>query len=73
MSADTLRDLLMSREEVGAMIEIEPILAKLGLSLFCLRCHAAGRADGVKAANAPSDQEWIIECGCTLRRYRRES
>lgn len=59
----------MTREEVVAMIKIEPILRRLGLSLYCLRCHAMGQKDGVRALNHPDDPELKLECGCTVRAY----
>lgn len=61
----------MTREEVRLLIQIEPVLRRLGLSLYCLRCHARGERDGVRALNHPDDPEWHIECGCTDRIYHQ--
>jgi hypothetical protein len=67
----TINDVTMSRQDVRAMIEIEPVLQRLGLSLFCLRCFNAGRPDGVRCANGDEDTVWTIDCGCCSRRYVR--
>ena len=37
----------MTRAEITALIHIEPVLRRLGLSLYCLRCHGRGQKDGV--------------------------
>jgi hypothetical protein len=60
----------LSRREVELLIAIEPVLRRLGLSLYCLRCHATGQPDGVRANNAPDDKELVVECGCMTRRYK---
>jgi len=62
----------MSRHEVLAMIAIEPILRRLGLSLYCLRCHARGEKDGIKAGNDITASTLTIECGCATRIYQRD-
>jgi hypothetical protein len=59
----------MTRDEVRLLIQIEPVLQRLHLSLYCLRCHARGEKDGVRAMNHPDDQELKLECGCTVRAY----
>ena len=63
----------MTRAEVTAIIHIEPVLRRLGLSLYCLRCHGRGQKDGVRANNDPSDKEYVLECGCCTRVYHRET
>jgi hypothetical protein len=60
----------LSRREVELLIAIEPVLRRLGLSLYCLRCHATGQPDGVRANNAEDDKELVVECGCMTRRYK---
>jgi hypothetical protein len=60
----------MTRQEVQLFVAIEPVLRRLGLSLFCLRCHARGIPDGVRAANSPDANELVVECGCMTRRYK---
>jgi hypothetical protein len=62
----------MTRAEVSALISIEPVLRRLGLSLYCVRCHGRGQKDGIRAANDPSDKEWVVECGCCERIYHRD-
>jgi hypothetical protein len=69
MSA-TLERLEMMQREVNLLIAIEPVLKRLGLSLYCVRCHAKGIPDGVRALNAPGDTELVVECGCMTRRYK---
>jgi hypothetical protein len=59
----------MTRHEVQLLIAIEPVLRRLGMSLYCLRCHAKGIPDGVRAMNAPEAREVVVECGCMTRRY----
>ena len=61
----------MNRSEVMALIAIEPILKRLGLSLFCLRCHGRGQRDGVRCDNDPTDKVLRVECGCCVRVYHR--
>jgi hypothetical protein len=61
----------MTREEVQTLIDIEPVLKKLHLSLYCKRCHARGMKDGVSAKNHDSDSAWSLECGCSVRTFRR--
>jgi hypothetical protein len=63
----------MTRHEVTALIDIEPVLKRLGLSLYCLRCHARGEKDGVRAMNHPDDPELVVECGCTVRAYEQRA
>jgi hypothetical protein len=60
----------MSRREVEQLMAIEPVLRRLGLSLYCIRCHATGQPDGVRANNAPDASELVVECGCMTRRYK---
>jgi hypothetical protein len=60
----------MMKREVDLLIAIEPVLKRLGMSLYCVRCHAKGIPDGVRALNHPADKELIVECGCTTRRYK---
>jgi hypothetical protein len=61
----------MTRDEVLALVRVEPVLQRLGLSLYCLRCHARGEKDGVRALNGPDDPELVVECGCMIRAYRQ--
>ena len=63
----------MRRDEVAALIRVEPVLQRLGLSLYCIRCHGRGDPDGVRALNGPEDPVWTVECGCMIRAYQRES
>jgi hypothetical protein len=63
----------MTREEIQMMIDIEPVLKKLHLSLYCRRCHAMGEKDGVQAKNHMGDADWRIECGCTVRTFQRHA
>lgn len=65
------RDVEMDGREIATLIEIEDVLRKLDLSLFCLRCHSAGLNDGVRCQNHPTDHTWTVECGCSVRTYRR--
>ena len=69
MITTKLERMEMSRKEVDLLIAIEPVLRRLGLSLYCLRCHATGQPDGVRANNAKDDTELVVECGCMTRRY----
>lgn len=66
----TLDRLDMTKREVLLLIAIEPVLKRLGLSLYCLRCYANGDPDGVRADNHETDRELVVECGCMTRRYR---
>ena len=66
-----LDTIAMTKPEVQALIAIEPILRRLGLSLYCLRCHANGDPDGVRANNATDAPELVVTCGCAVRRYIR--
>jgi hypothetical protein len=61
----------MRAEEVRVLMAAEPIMKRLGLSLFCLRCHAKGEKDGVEARSNDSVSEVTIRCGCAVRRYVR--
>jgi hypothetical protein len=70
MSTPALDRMEMTRKEVTLLIAIEPVLRRLGLSLYCLRCHANGNPDGVRAGNHMTDPELVIECGCMTRRYK---
>jgi len=63
----------MTRHEVMGLIAIEPILKRLGLSLYCLRCHARGEKDGVRADNDITASELVVQCGCATRVYRRST
>ena len=69
--SQTADRLQITRHEVMGLINIEPILKRLNLSLYCMKCHAQGRPDGVRANNSESDAELIVECGCTTRVYSR--
>jgi len=61
----------MSEHDAKALIGIEDTLKRLGLSLYCQRCHALGNPDGVRAANHPGDSTWTVSCGCSVRIQRR--
>ena len=63
----------MTRAEITALIHIEPVLRRLGLSLYCLRCHGRGQKDGCRADNSPTDTEYMLECGALRRIYHRET
>jgi hypothetical protein len=66
------RQVEMTDAEVHVMIEIEPVLKKLGLSLYCERCYESGvGAGGITCKNHPTDHTWTIECLCSVRTYRR--
>jgi hypothetical protein len=67
---DKLDRMDISRHEVHLLIAIEPVLRRLGLSLYCVRCHAKGIPDGVRADNSETDKELVVECGCMTRRYK---
>jgi len=67
------QEIELTREDVEALIRVEGPLKKMGLSLVCQRCHAFGNPDGVRAANSPSDSQWMVECGCTVRLHRRHA
>lgn len=62
----------MTARDAQLLIDIEDTLKRLGLSLYCRRCHALGNSDGVRARNAPGDSRWLVECGCTVRVQRRQ-
>lgn len=70
MITTKLERMEMSRKEVEQLMAIEPVLRRLGLSLYCLRCHATGQPDGVRANNSPDAKELVVECGCMTRRYQ---
>jgi hypothetical protein len=70
MITEKLERMEMSRKEVELLMAIEPVLKRLGMSLYCVRCHAKGIPDGVRANNAPTDHELVVECGCMTRRYK---
>jgi hypothetical protein len=70
MPTEDLDRMEMTRKEIQQLIAIEPVLRRLGLSLYCLRCHARGIPDGVRAANNETDPELVVECGCMTRRYK---
>lgn len=63
----------MTREDVEALIRIDPVLKKLNLSLFCLRCNGLGNPDGVRSVNGLGDSKWLVECGCSIRMHRRHA
>jgi hypothetical protein len=71
VSSSTPDKLAMTRREVQLMIAIEPVLKRLGLSLFCVKCQALGLPDGIRAGNDLHATELVIECGCTTRVYNR--
>jgi len=63
----------MSERDAALLSAIEDTLKRLGLSLYCQRCHAFGNPDGVAAKNHPDDPTWRVECGCTVRIRRRRA
>ena len=63
----------MTREEVQQLIAIEPVMKRLGLSFYCVRCHRLGIPDGVRASNDPQARDLVVECGCMVRKFIRES
>jgi hypothetical protein len=65
--------LAMTRDEVQQLIAIEAVMKRLGLSFYCLRCHARGIPDGVRASNDPQAKELVVACGCMVRKYHRET
>jgi hypothetical protein len=70
MITGKLERMEMSRKEVELLMAIEPVLRRLGMSLYCVRCHAKGIPDGVRADNTPGAKELVVECGCMTRRYQ---
>jgi hypothetical protein len=61
--SDTLERLEMSRREVDLLIAIEPVLRRLGLSLYCVRCHAKGIQTGCVPTTPRPMPSWWSSAG----------
>jgi hypothetical protein len=62
----------MTLGDVQAFSRIEPILKRLGLSVYCVRCWGTDTSEGgVVASNDPTDATVRISCDCSDRVYRR--
>ena len=56
----------MTKRDAEILIAMVPMMAKLALGFFCLKCNS-----GVRANNHPEDEKWIVECECSLRILQR--
>lgn len=65
----TLDAIPMTRDMVRVLAELETFRRQLGLSLYCVRCQALGMKDGVQGGNDPKGKEFVLACGCSVRKY----
>lgn len=59
----------LSGDEVRWLMDAEPMLRKLGLSFYCPNCSRLGLADGVRGNNSVTADTYVVECGCTARKW----
>lgn len=62
-------------EEMAWLAMGESILQKIGLTLACPRCLAAGMKEGaiLKGGNSSADHVLSITCGCRRLQYRAKA
>jgi hypothetical protein len=57
----------LTRAQVKALIDLDPLLRSLGLSLYCVNCQRLGLPDGVQGDNDPNALTLKVTCSCTDR------